>query len=152
MRRSSKNYSNEGSSVENLNEDNKYSITGESSYSRDMTFPPDQNGDLIERHYTVGEAELDFRGLGPKGYKRSDDSIYEDVCETLYRSVDIDASDIDVMVNEGIVSLKGTVGSRKEKRLAEGLLDEISGVQDIINELQIRRNEDGLIQNWTGLN
>ena len=50
----------------------------------------------VSRRY--GGSRLDHEGShfgkGPKGYKRSDDSIYEDVCYDLTVSPDVDASDI----------------------------------------------------------
>jgi osmotically-inducible protein OsmY len=51
---------------------------------------------------------------------------------------DLDASDIDVMVAaDGIVTLQGTVASRRAKRLAEDLADSVTGVRDVHNELRL---------------
>ena len=77
-----------------------------------------------------------FSGNGPKGYKRSDDRIREEVCEALYSSPRVDASDIEVTVNQGCVSLKGTVESRDAKREAESCIENLSGVEDVFNELR----------------
>lgn len=82
-----------------------------------------------------------FFGIGPKGYKRSDERIHEDVCETLARHPEIDASDIEVNVSEGMVTLEGQVDSRRVKRLAEDVLDHISGVKDVHNFLKVRGPE-----------
>ena len=60
-----------------------------------------------------------FMGKGPKGYRRSDDRIYEEVCEVLTRSHDLDASDIGVTVQHGTVILEGHVDSKKNKIFAE---------------------------------
>lgn len=78
-----------------------------------------------------------FSGKGPKGYKRSDDRIREEVCEALYRSPGVDARDIEVTVNQGCVSLKGTVDSRDAKREAESCIENLSGVEDVLNELRV---------------
>jgi osmotically-inducible protein OsmY len=76
-------------------------------------------------------------GKGPKGYVRSQDRIFQDVCEALARDPDVDAQDIEVSVNEGIVTLKGTVLSRRMKRFAEETVEIVLGVGDIINILNV---------------
>src|SRR5262245_20667475 len=48
-------------------------------------------------------------GKGPRGYRRSDARIYEDVCEALTRDGEVDASDVEVTVEDGQVMLSGTV-------------------------------------------
>jgi len=82
-----------------------------------------------------------FFGKGPKGYKRADERIHEDVCEVLARHPGIDASEIEVQVKDGHVYLKGEVDSRFTKRRAEDVIDHISGVEDVRNELTIRRQD-----------
>src|SRR5687768_9699859 len=56
-----------------------------------------------------------FRGRGPRGYQRSDDRIREDVCERLSDDPQIDASNMEVTVKTGEVTLSGTVSSREDK-------------------------------------
>jgi len=87
----------------------------------------------------VGEAVGKFFGKGPKGYKRSDDRIKEDVNEALYVHHDIDASDIEVQVSDGVLTLSGTVDSRRTKRLVEDVVERISGVKDVINHLRSKQ-------------
>jgi len=84
-----------------------------------------------------------FAGRGPKGYKRSDDRIREDVNEALTRNPDIDASDIEVKVESGEVTLTGTVDSRQTKRLAEDLAEDCSGVHEVHNQLRIKHPQSG---------
>ncbi|MCM2349402.1 MAG: BON domain-containing protein [Bacteriovoracaceae bacterium] len=79
-----------------------------------------------------------YSGLGPKGYKRSDDSIKEEVCELLKWDPDVDASEIEVSVHKGVVTLKGSVDSRHAKRRAEIILDHIGGVKDIQNKIFLK--------------
>lgn len=50
----------------------------------------------------------------------------------------LDASDIEVKVENGEVVLAGTVGSHDEKRLAVDLGDTVYGVKNIENRLRIR--------------
>ncbi|MBA3893286.1 MAG: BON domain-containing protein [Gemmatimonadales bacterium] len=78
-----------------------------------------------------------FAGRGPKGYRRSDDRIREDVSEELTRHPEIDASDIDVKVESGEVTLTGKVEDRQQKRLAEDLAERCSGVNDVHNQLKV---------------
>jgi hypothetical protein len=85
------------------------------------------------RHPSSGS----HRGRGPKGYKRSDERIHEDVCEHLTEDRFIDASNIDVVVKEGEVTLSGTVASRGLKRRAEDLAEMASGVTHVQNNLRV---------------
>jgi hypothetical protein len=78
------------------------------------------------------------RGRGPKGYKRSDERIHEDVCERLTEDPFIDASNIEVAVTEGEVTLNGTVSSRGLKRRAEDLAEMASGVAHVQNNLRVQ--------------
>jgi osmotically-inducible protein OsmY len=82
----------------------------------------------------------DHRGRGPKGYSRPDQRIYEDVCETLALAGDVDASEVEVKVDNGIVYLKGFVTDRPTKRRAELAIENISGVHDVQNLLSIDPN------------
>jgi len=90
----------------------------------------------------IGQDETDHTGRGPKGYRRLDESIYEDVCHTLELSPDVDASDIEVEVKNGCVYLKGSVSERATKRMAELEIENISGVQDVQNLLTIRSGDN----------
>jgi hypothetical protein len=75
---------------------------------------------------------------GTRGYQRSDQRISEDVNDRLSISWDVDASDIEVKVSQGEVTLSGTVASRRERRVAEGIADSVAGVRDVHNELSLR--------------
>lgn len=90
-----------------------------------------------------GMWDRNFTGRGPKGYARSDERIREDVCEALYLHPLVDASDIEVKVHEGHVTLSGTVDSRQAKREAEKSIEHISGVIDVFNELRLQKNRHG---------
>ena len=90
-----------------------------------------------------------FNGRGPKGYKRSDERIKEDVCETLSRDHRIDASDIEVNVEDAMVTLSGVVDSRDIKRAAEMIIENLSGVDDVKNDIKVKKagemNHDSLL-------
>lgn len=83
-----------------------------------------------------------YAGIGPKGYSRNDESIKEEVCEILIWSPDVDAREIDVFVKDGIVRLEGFVDSRYSKKQSESLLEEVSGIVDIENQLIIKKKLD----------
>ncbi|HZZ37080.1 MAG TPA: BON domain-containing protein [Caulobacteraceae bacterium] len=80
------------------------------------------------------------RGRGPKGYKRSDERIREDVNDRLTDDPYLDASEIEVLVAIGEVTLTGTVESREDKRRTEDLADAVSGVRHVQNNLRIARS------------
>jgi osmotically-inducible protein OsmY len=88
-----------------------------------------------ERRYF--EADRGHRGHGPKGYKRSDDRINEEVHERLTDDPWLDASNINVAVSNGEVHLTGTVETREAKHRAERLVEDISGVSHVDNDLRV---------------
>lgn len=97
----------------------------------------------------VKDSVKSFFGKGPKGYKRSDERIREDVNEALYRDHRIDASDIEVTVKDTVVTLMGTVEERQMKRLAEDVAENCSGVTDVINQLRVSPNPNMGLQTET---
>jgi osmotically-inducible protein OsmY len=78
-------------------------------------------------------------GRGPKGYQRADATIQEEACERLTQHGYVDASNITVRVEAGEITLEGTVNSRREKRMAEDALENLSGMRDIHNRLRVQR-------------
>lgn len=77
------------------------------------------------------------RGKGPAGYTRSDERIRENVCEALADDDRVDASNIEVTVKNGEVTLTGTVDDRQSKRIAEECIENLSGVKDVQNQLRV---------------
>lgn len=75
---------------------------------------------------------------GPKGYQRSDERIREDVCERLSDDPFIDASDVDVLVHVGEVTLSGSVTDREQRRRADRLAESVRGVVDVFNHVRVR--------------
>jgi hypothetical protein len=78
-----------------------------------------------------------YRGIGPKGYVRSDERIRELVCDDLMDDPWLDASAIEVTVRDGEVTLSGNVDSRNAKRLAEYLAEHAGGVKHVQNNLRV---------------
>jgi hypothetical protein len=79
-----------------------------------------------------------FTGRGPKGYSRSDARIREDVSDRLEQHGEIDASEIEVRVESGEVTLEGTVSDRLTKRLAEEVVEDYPGVKQVHNRIRVQ--------------
>jgi osmotically-inducible protein OsmY len=80
------------------------------------------------------------RGKGPKGYQRSDERIKDDINDRLSDDAFVDASNIDVTVTNGEVTLTGTVSERSAKRRAEDIAESVSGVKNV--EVRLRVQDD----------
>lgn len=78
------------------------------------------------------------RGKGPRGYKRSDARISEDVHDRLTDDPYLDASNIVVEVTDQEVMLSGLVDHRHDKHRAEDCAESVSGVTHVQNNLRVR--------------
>jgi|GEM_PF-3114862 len=79
----------------------------------------------------------DYRGVGPRNYKRPDERVCEDLNERLTEAPDLDASDIAVEVADGVATLTGSVPQRWMKHRAEDLADACIGVREVRNQLTV---------------
>lgn len=98
--------------------------------------------EYAELDYTGMELEPELtppehRGRGPRGYRRSDESIRDDLHVIIGAHDEIDASDVEVLVERGEVLLRGRVRRRATKRLIEDIAYQIAGVRDVTNLLRI---------------
>jgi len=127
----------------------KYSPTGQSEWSLGSVTPFDDDVVLSERHYQLGhtnfqrsqfsrDIQKDHSGKGPVNYRRSDERVQDDCSDALYRCIELDASDIDVSVKDGVITLSGEVESRLDKKIAEMTVERIPGVVDVDNRLIIQ--------------
>jgi osmotically-inducible protein OsmY len=91
-----------------------------------------------ERRRRLDERRKLHRGRGPRGYRRSDQRIREDLSDRFTDDPYLDASDIDVIVNNCEVTMSGTVDSRLAKRRAEDIAEWVSGVTNVQNNLRVR--------------
>ena len=110
-----------------------------SEYGRDRGRDEESFGDKVKN----------FFGIGPKGYKRSDDRIREDISERLEDHPRVDASNIEVIVAEGVVTLSGTVDDRWAKRQAEDISHDVRGVKDVNNQIRVQ-SASGIDTSRTG--
>jgi osmotically-inducible protein OsmY len=121
-----------------------------SDYEREAVYGPrdergfwDRASDEVSSWLGDEEAERrrrmdQFRGRGPKGYKRSDDRIREDISDRLTDDWRVDASDIEVSISGGEVTLTGHVDSRDAKRRAEDIAESVAGVKHVQNNLRVK--------------
>jgi len=79
-----------------------------------------------------------YRGIGPRGYRRSDERTYEDICDRLTENPFINASDIEVLVRDGEAVLNGSVDSAISAYQVESIARETAGVQAVRNNLAVR--------------
>jgi BON domain-containing protein len=115
-----------------------YSGYGSGEVARDFDFDRLDYDDRTSAGFTGS-----FIGRGPKGYRRSDDRIREDVCEALTFDPYVDASEIEIVVLDGDVTLSGNVDDRNQKRRAEETAENVSGVRDVNNQIRANRGDFG---------
>jgi osmotically-inducible protein OsmY len=99
-----------------------------------------------ERRRRMDEQRQQYRGRGPKGYRRSDERIKEDINDRLSEGY-LDASDIEVAVQNGEVSLTGTVNNRSDKRRAEDIAEYVTGVTHVENRIRVKQSD---LDRYTG--
>ena len=85
----------------------------------------------------------DHRGRGPRNYTRSDERVREDVNDRLSDDAWLDATEIEVQVSACEVTLTGTVQSREDRRRAEDLAEQVSGVKHVQNNLRVETQPSG---------
>lgn len=67
----------------------------------------------------------------------ADDRIYDQVRLKLASHPDVKGGAIEVKVQDGVVTLQGSVRTQKARDKAEGLAHKIKGVKKVINELKV---------------
>ena len=78
----------------------------------------------------------------PKGYTRSDERIREDICDRLSEA-DVECEEVTVTVRSGEVTLAGRAPSGDARREIEQIAENVSGVQDVTNQIRTRPDESG---------
>jgi hypothetical protein len=84
-----------------------------------------------------------YAGRGPRNYQRTDERIREDICERLTQHSYLDPSDVEIRVQNGDVTLDGTVNDRWAKRTAEDLAEGVWGVKSVHNIIRVVMTEPG---------
>jgi hypothetical protein len=96
-----------------------------------MPWPRDREGDAAASQSGRGR----YVGLGPRSYRRSDARIAEDINEALTWHPDIDASEVEVAVERGNVTLTGLVYDPQTRRLIVELALQTAGVSELDDRL-----------------
>jgi hypothetical protein len=78
-------------------------------------------------------------GRVPRPRRKRDDSLAQEIHEILTSDQELDAGDIEVVVEGGAVTLSGEVEHPDAKLLAEELTESVSGVRLVHNRLVVRR-------------
>ncbi len=81
---------------------------------------------------------VDHSGRGPRSYRRSDARIEEDVNGCLTQDWAVDATDVEISVTQGVVTLKGLVENSVMMRIAEEIAQSVYGVTKVRNELKVK--------------
>lgn len=96
--------------------------------------------DEAEQRRRMDKLSGPHRGKGPKGYMRTDDRIREDINECLYHDSYVDASEVEIKVENGEAIVTGTVDSRESKRRIEDIIERIPGIRDVENRLKVSQS------------
>jgi|GEM_PF-2470898 len=83
------------------------------------------------------------RGKGPKGYARTDTRIQEELSDRLMDDTELDASEVQVAIKSGEVTLTGSVPSKQCKFRAEEIAESCLGVTEVINQLRCQQGGKG---------
>lgn len=76
---------------------------------------------------------------GPRLRRKTDDSLASEIHEILVTDPELDANEIEVVVEGGAVTLSGEVEHPDAKLLAEELTESVAGVRLVHNRLVVRR-------------
>ena len=68
----------------------------------------------------------------------SNEDVMANVTDELRWDPKVDSSSVAVVADDGTVTLRGTVGSFREKREAKKAAERVKGVVDVTNDLQVR--------------
>jgi osmotically-inducible protein OsmY len=78
-----------------------------------------------------------FKGRGPRNYRPSDDRIGERLCEVLTDHPDVDASDLTLEVECGIVKLQGSLRDEVMRDRVLAAIQNTHGVVGVVDQVQI---------------
>jgi osmotically-inducible protein OsmY len=98
--------------------------------------------------HTWGEAQAkrerptEQRGGGERRIaqrRRPDEALSRELQEILTKDPELDATEIEVAVEDGAVTLSGVVYSSDARLLAEELVESVTGVREVHNNLKVAR-------------
>jgi hypothetical protein len=86
--------------------------------------------------------EQSYVGRGPRSFKRTDERVREDIAESLARHHAIDATDIEIEVKGGKVTLEGSVPERRMRYMSEDVAVQTFGVRDVANHIRVASSHE----------
>lgn len=102
---------------------------------------PSRDARLMQARHHVPQQPAPVGEVPAVRVHRSDERIREDVCEALRGDDWIDATHIQVDVQEQNVVLSGEVRERNQKWLAEDIAERVLGVRAVINRIRVGLRE-----------
>lgn len=121
-------------------EDGVVTLSGEAETraQRDLTteYAKDVGGvkGVVNRMTVTGEGEGVFQKMGEK---IDDASITAQVKMALLLNGSTSALDTEVVTYHGVVTLSGKAGNDAEKALATKIAEDVSGVKEVVNEMEV---------------
>ena len=107
----------------------------------------EETGDLVYTEVWL-EPGL-YSGFGPS-YDSAGDPVGQEVASRLTQHGQVDASNIEITVENGDVLLEGTVADEETKRLVGEAIQTVPGVNQIENMLQVQTVQTGMGQDSAG--
>jgi hypothetical protein len=124
-------------------EDDRWATRGHGHNSYEQQFNRHYGAEPTPRFPESG-ANYDVKGVhsgkGPKSYRRSDDRLKEIICERLTADPNVDASDLEIEVKNGEVTLIGSVSDKSMKRQAEDVVESVTGITHVENKIRINKS------------
>jgi osmotically-inducible protein OsmY len=104
----------------------------------------DDTTHLLERGEGSTDEEQGRRqaNSGPRARRKSDESLRQEIREILTADPELEATDIEVEVEGGAVTLRGAVVDPDARLLAEELVESLAGVREVHNRLRVEREEE----------
>ena len=138
-------YARSGYGIDRYNEGGRSGYRDDTRYDNQDRGMFERAGDEIASWFGDEDAarrrEQDHRGRGPSNYTRSNERLLEHACERLTEDRGVDARNINVTCENNEVTLDGTVNTRWEKRRAEDIVHDISGVNHVQNNLRLAQTD-----------
>ena len=88
---------------------------------------------------SVSGQDRNHHGKGPRNYHRSDERILEDIYNRISADWKVDARDVDIRVEAGVVHLSGQVRDRSFRHRIEDITEAVRGVKSIENKIRIEK-------------
>jgi osmotically-inducible protein OsmY len=77
-----------------------------------------------------------------RGQRRPSETLAQEIREILTHDPELNATEIEVEVEGGAVTLSGVVDGSDAKLLAEELVETLPGVREVHNRLRVARREE----------